>query len=395
VSDFVAQRRAMIVTGEASGDLHGANLIRAARSVDPELAFFGVGGSRMAAAGCEILIAGEELAVMGLVEVVGHFPVILRAFRQLKALLHGPDRPSVLILIDFPDFNLRLAREAKRAGVPVLYYVSPQVWAWRRGRVRKIARVVDRLAAIFPFEPAFYAQEDIEVEYVGNPLLDEFRIDRPRDEFLRQYGIDPAAPVVGLFPGSRRNELRYMFETIMDAAEVIRARNPRTVFLLPVAPSVSADDLRQRLAGRDLPLTLLQESIYDTANACDAVLSVSGTVTLQTALAATPMAILYKMAPLTYAIGRRLVKVPHIGLANIVAGRSVVREFIQESATPEALAEEILRLLADADYAREVRRGLEQVRARMGEPGCSEKVARMASEMSRGIIRRKTISRGN
>jgi len=388
VSDSAVQRRAMIVTGEASGDLHGANLIRAARTVDPELSFFGVGGSRMADAGCEILIAGDELAVMGLVEVVGHFPVIYRAFRRLKALLHGPDRPSVLILIDFPDFNLRLAREAKRAGVPVLYYVSPQVWAWRRGRVRKIARVVDRLAAIFPFEPAFYAGEDVDVQYVGNPLLDEFRIERPRDVFLRQYGIDPSRPVVGLFPGSRRNELRYMFDTIVDAAGMIRSRNPEVAFLLPVASSVSADDLRQRLAGRDLPLTLLQENIYDTANACNAVLSVSGTVTLQTALTATPMAILYKMAPLTYAIGRRLVKVPHIGLANIVAGRSVVREFIQDAATPAALAEEILLLLHDAEYAGTVRRGLQEVRARMGEPGCSARVARMAAEMSRGIIRR-------
>jgi len=395
VSDSAVRRRAMIVTGEASGDLHGANLIQAARGVDPELSFFGVGGSRMADAGCEILIAGEELAVMGLVEVVGHLPVILRAFKRLKALLHGPERPNVLILIDFPDFNLRLAREAKRAGVPVLYYVSPQVWAWRRGRVRKIARVVDRLAAIFPFEPAFYAGQDIEVEYVGNPLLDEFRIDRTRDAFLRQYGIDPSVPVVGLFPGSRRNELRYMFETIMDAAELIRARIPRVHFLLPVAPSVAAEDLRQRMAGRDLPLTMVQESIYDTANACDAVLSVSGTVTLQTALAGTPMAILYKMAPLTYAIGRRLVKVPHICLANIVAERGVVREFIQEAATPAALAEEMGRLLEDAEYALEVRRGLEQVRARMGEPGCSARVAGMASEMSRGIIRRETRSRGN
>jgi lipid-A-disaccharide synthase len=199
VSVSHAPRRALIVTGEASGDLHGANLIRAAREIDPDLSFFGVGGSRMAAAGCEILIAGEELAVMGLVEVIGHFPVILRAFNRLKALLRGPDRPAVLILIDFPDFNLRLANEAKKAGVPVLYYVSPQVWAWRRGRVHKIARVVDRLAAIFPFEAEFYRGLDIDVEYVGNPLLDEARVQRSREEFLCSYGLDPNRPVVGLF----------------------------------------------------------------------------------------------------------------------------------------------------------------------------------------------------
>jgi lipid-A-disaccharide synthase len=380
------QRRAMIVTGEASGDLHGANLIRAARALDPGLSFFGVGGSRMAAEGCEILIPGEELAVMGLVEVLGHLPVLLRAFGRLKAILHGSDRPDVLVLIDFPDFNLRLAREAKRAGVPVLYYVSPQVWAWRRGRVKKIARVVDRLAAIFPFEPAFYAGLDIDVEYVGNPLLDEFRIDRGRDEFRRQYGFDPAAPVVGLFPGSRKNELKYMFDAILDAAELIRQRKPEVVFLLPVAPSLSVEDLKARLSGRKLPVTLLQENIYDAANACEAVLTVSGTVTLQTALAGAPMAILYKMSPLTYAIGRRMIRVPHIGLANIVAGRGVVREFIQDQANPENLSAEILRILDDPNYSRSIRDGLAAVREKMGAPGCSARVARIASEMSRGTL---------
>jgi lipid-A-disaccharide synthase len=381
-----APRRALIVTGEASGDLHGANLIRAAQEIDPGLSFFGVGGSRMAAAGCEILIAGEELAVMGLVEVIGHFPVILRAFNRLKAILRGPDRPAVLILIDFPDFNLRLAREAKKAGVPVLYFVSPQVWAWRRGRVHKIARVVDRLAAIFPFEPAFYHGLDIDVEYVGNPLLDEAKVECGRNEFRRRIGLDPARPVVGLFPGSRRNELKYNFETILGAAELIHRRHPEACFLLPVAPSLAREEISRRLAGCSLPITLVQESIYDVANACDAVLTVSGTVTLQIALVGTPMAILYRMAPLTYAIGRRLVRVPHIGLANIVAGEGVVREFVQEDATAENLAAEIVRILEEPDYEQRIRQGLSGVRERMGEPGCSARVARMASAMSRGTL---------
>lgn len=383
-----APRRALIITGEASGDLHGANLIRAARKVDPQLSFFGVGGSRMAAEGCEILIAGEELAVMGLVEVIGHFPVILRAFNRLKALLHGPERPDVLILIDFPDFNLRLARQAKMAGVPVLYYVSPQVWAWRRGRVHKIARVVDRLAAIFPFEPEFYAGLDIEVEYVGNPLLDEARVVRSREEFLRACGLSPERPVVGLFPGSRRNELHFNFETIVAAAQLLHEQIPGVQFLLPVASSLQPAAIRERLAGTPLQIVLVEDSIYDTANACDAIIAVSGTVTLQVALTGTPMAILYKMAPLTYAIGKRLVKVPHISLANIVSGRGVVREFIQEQATPAAIAGEVVRILKDDDYNRVMRNGLAKVQMRMGQPGCSERVARMASEMSRGIIRK-------
>jgi lipid-A-disaccharide synthase len=367
----------LIVTGEASGDLHGANLIRAARELEPTLQFFGVGGSRMAAAGCEILVRGEEIAVMGLVEIIGHFPVIRRAFKRIKALLQGPQRPDALVLIDFPEFNLRLAKAAKQAGVPVLYYVSPQVWAWRRGRVKKIAAVVDRLAAIFPFEPELYQGLDIQVEYVGHPLLDEFHVSTERGAYLEALGIDPARPVVGIFPGSRRNELRYNFAVMLEAAALVLQRQPDTLFLLPVAPSFSRHDLEGLLAGRDLPVSLVEGNIYDAANACDAVLAVSGTVTLQVALVGTPLAIVYKMAPLTYAIGRRLVKVPYIGLANIVAGEGVAREFIQEQATPASLAGEIVRMLTDQDYARQVRLGLSKVRARLGNPGCSGRVAEL------------------
>jgi lipid-A-disaccharide synthase len=367
----------LIVTGEASGDLHGANLIRAARELEPTLQFFGVGGSRMAAAGCEILVRGEEIAVMGLVEIIGHFPVIRRAFKRIKTLLQGPQRPDALVLIDFPEFNLRLAKAAKQAGVPVLYYVSPQVWAWRRGRVKKIAAVVDRLAAIFPFEPELYQGLDIQVEYVGHPLLDEFHVSTERGAYLEALGIDPARPVVGIFPGSRRNELRYNFAVMLEAAALVLQRQPDTLFLLPVAPSFSRHDLEGLLAGRDLPVSLVEGNIYDAANACDAVLAVSGTVTLQVALVGTPLAIVYKMAPLTYAIGRRLVKVPYIGLANIVAGEGVAREFIQEQATPASLAGEIVRMLTDQDYARQVRLGLSKVRARLGNPGCSGRVAEL------------------
>jgi len=376
-------RRALIVTGEASGDLHGAHLIEAARRTDPGLEFFGVGGTRMAAAGCEILIPGETLAVMGLVEVLGHFPTIYRAFRRLKAILHGSARPDVLILIDFPDFNLRLAREATRAGVPVLYYVSPQVWAWRQGRVKKIAAVVDHLAAILPFEPEFYRDENIEVTYVGNPLAEEAKVTEEREAFLERLGLDPSRPVIGLFPGSRRNELKYNFATIRATAERLQAQRPALQFLMPVASSLRAEELQERLAGCPVPVKLVEESIYDVANACQAVLTVSGTVTLQTALIGTPMAILYRLAPLSYAIGKRLVKVPHIGLANIVAGERVAREFLQDQATPEALADELLRLTEDEGYRRSVREGLLKVREHIGPPGCSERVARIASQLSR------------
>jgi lipid-A-disaccharide synthase len=375
------ESRILIVTGEASGDLHGANLIRVARQIDPELRFTGVGGTRMAEAGCEILMRGEDIAVMGLVEVLGHFPAIRRAFKQLKGLLQSTAKPDALVLIDFPEFNLRLAKVAKQAGVPVLYYVSPQVWAWRRGRVRKIAALVDSLAAIFPFEPDLYRGLDIRVEYVGHPLLDEFRIDMQRAEHLESLGIDPTRTVVGIFPGSRRNELHFNLDVMLAAAELIRQKHPEVAFVLPLAPSFEREEFERRLGDTGLPLTLVQGNIYDTANACNAILAVSGTVTLQIALAGTPMAIVYRMAPLTYAVGRRLVKVPFIGLANIVAGEGVVREFIQNQATAENLAGEVIRILDDAGYAERIRNGLAKVRARLGEPGCSRRVAAMLLRM--------------
>jgi lipid-A-disaccharide synthase len=377
-----SKRRALIVTGEASGDLHGGNLVRAARRIDPDLAFFGVGGSQMAEAGCEILIRGEDLAVIGIVEVVGHFPAIYRAFQRLKKILHGPDRPDLLILIDFPEFNLRLAAQAKKAGIPVLYYVSPQIWAWRQWRVKKIARLVDRMAVIFPFEADFYRGHKIDVTYVGNPLLEDAEIHSEKGAFLSSLGLDETRPVVGLFPGSRRNELRYILDTILDAAVLIRRRCPEVQFLLPVASSLDPEVFQEKLRKRDLCVHLTRENIYDVANACQAAITVSGTVTLQNALVGTPMAVVYKMSPLTYAIGKRLVHVPFISLANIVAGKGVVREFIQDAATPETLAKEIIEILENTGYAEEIRGGLLSVREKMGEKGCSERVARMASEMS-------------
>lgn len=385
-------RRALIVTGEASGDLHGANLIRAVQQIDPEFRFFGVGGQRMADAGCDIRIRGEEIAVMGLFEVLGHLPVIWRAFQKLKAILHGPERPDVLICIDFPDFNLRLAAVAKRAGVPVLHYVSPQVWAWRRGRVKSIARVVDRLACILPFEPPLYQGLDIDAEYVGNPLADEAVVNVSREAFLAGHGFDPSRPVVGLFPGSRHNELRYNLGTLLAAAEIIRARRPEVQFLLPVASSLQDADFAEGIKSCSAPIRLVHDNIYDLAHACDAVLAVSGTVTLQTALVGTPMAIFYRAAPLTYTIGRHLIKVDCFGLANIVAGRKVVREFLQDEASPEALSGEILRILDDSAYAQSIRHALVSVRERIGPPGCSERVAAMVVEMSRGQARKAVTS---
>lgn len=378
-----SSKRIMIVTGEASGDLHGAKLMSAITAQLPDTKFFGVGGKNMAAKGCEILIPGEELAVMGIVEIVGHLPVILNAFNKLKREFYGSNKPDALVLIDFPEFNLRLARQAKKAGIPVLYYVSPQVWAWRRGRVKKIAAVVDSLAAIFPFEPAFYDGQDILVKYVGHPLLDEFEEAGNCQNLRSRLQISQDKKVVGLFPGSRHNELRYMLDTLVESAQLIFDKEPEAHFLVPVANTLSRADIQSRFP-TELPVSFIEPddaTIYDVASSCDTILTVSGTVTLQIALVGTPMAIFYKVSPLTYAIGKRLIKVDHAGLANIVAEDRIVPEFIQDMATPQNLADEALRVLNDSRYASDMRSALEQVHTKLGEPGCSARVAEMLLQL--------------
>jgi len=378
-----SSKRIMIVTGEASGDLHGAKLMSAITAQLPDTNFFGVGGKNMAAKGCEILIPGEELAVMGIVEIVGHLPVILNAFNKLKREFYGSNKPDALVLIDFPEFNLRLARQAKKAGIPVLYYVSPQVWAWRRGRVKKIAAVVDSLAAIFPFEPAFYDGQDILVKYVGHPLLDEFEEAGNCQNLRPRLQISQDKKVVGLFPGSRHNELRYMLDTLVESAQLIFDKEPEVHFLVPVANTLSRADIQSRFPTQ-LPVSFIESddaTIYDVASSCDTILTVSGTVTLQIALVGTPMAIFYKVSPLTYAIGKRLIKVDHAGLANIVAEDRIVPEFIQDMAMPKNLADEALRVLNDSRYAKDMRSALEKVHTKLGEPGCSARVAEMLLQL--------------
>jgi lipid-A-disaccharide synthase len=370
------------VTGEASGDLHGANLIKAARLLDPQLAFCGVGGERMAQAGCEIIIPSSALAVMGLVEVVRHLPRIWGVFQRLKKLLFSNDPPDVLILIDSPDFNLRLAKQAKKAGIPVLYYVSPQVWAWRKGRVKGISKVVDRLAAIFPFEPDYYRGYPIDARYVGHPLLDEVLDVCAPDDYRARYQLDSSVPLIGLFPGSRGNEIKYSFPTIVATAKLLSSAHPQARFIVPVAPGVDVAHLRNQLDNAGVEVTFVSDNIYDTAAACDAILCVSGTVTLQIALVATPMAIMYKVAPLTYAIGKHLVSVEHIGLPNIVAGKTVVQEFIQEAANPHVLFAEIDKILTNETYRQKMHQELSAVREKMGDAGCSKRVAQMAIELS-------------
>jgi lipid-A-disaccharide synthase len=370
----------MIVAGEASGDLHGANLVREVRKLDPGLFFFGIGGPRMREAGVETLVDASQMAVVGLVEVIAHFGIISHAYFTLKKII-ATAPPDLLILIDYPDFNLRIARLAKRAGVRVLYYISPQVWAWRVGRVKKIGRVVDRMAVVFPFEVPFYEREGVPVTFVGHPLVDTARPSMCRTEAQALFGLDPARKTVGLFPGSRIHEIERLLPVIRESAEILKERFPDLQFILPLASSLSCADIAPHLQSTGLDIKIVEERGYDVMQVCDAIITVSGTVTLEIALLGVPMVIIYRVSPFTYAVGKRLIKVDHIGICNIVAGERVVKELLQEEAEPVLIADEIEKILTDPAYAASIRDRLAAVRGKLGSEGGSARVAQLALAM--------------
>jgi len=370
----------MIVAGEASGDMYGACIANEIRALAPGTRFFGMGGDCMRKAGVETLVDANVMAVMGLVEVLAHLPVIVNGFNILKRkLLTSP--PKLLILIDYPDFNLRLAKLAKRAGVKVLYFISPQVWAWRSGRVTGIGRVVDMMAVLFPFEVPFYQKAGIPVTFVGHPLLDLVRPTMGRDEALASLGLDPARRCVGLFPGSRKSEIKKLLPVILQAAELLLQRMPDLQFVLPLASSLRSEDLAPYLAGSRLPVRVVSGRNHDVMSACHAAISVSGTVVMELALVGIPTVLIYKVSPLTYQIGKRVINVPHIGICNIVAEKRLVKELIQHEAEPVPIADEIDALLNNRDYAAQMREGFAAMRVKLGNGGALGRVARLAMEM--------------
>lgn len=370
----------MIVAGEASGDLYGAQLAAETARLSPDFRFFGIGGERMREAGVKTLVDSADMAVVGLVEVLRHFDVIAKAFLKLKQILLN-DPPALLVLIDYPGFNLRLAKVARRAGVRVLYYISPQIWAWRQGRVAQIARLVDHMAVIFPFELPFYQRAGVPASFVGHPLYDLVTVTTSRGEAAAGFSLDPSRRTVGLFPGSRTSEIRRLLPVILQAARLLKQRLPDLQFVLPLASTLREDELAPYLLASGLDITLTRERIHDLIRACDAVISASGTVTLEIALVGTPMVVIYKLSPLTYQLARRLVKVDNIALCNIVAGETVVRELIQDQASADNIATEIGRVLHDTTYRGAMLAKLATVRSRLGRGGAAQNVARLIREM--------------
>jgi len=366
----------MIIAGEASGDLHGGALAERLRAIAPDRALVGIGGQRMAAAGVELLERVDNLAVMGFVEVLAHIPKHWALLRTLRERMQS-GRVGLLVLIDYPGFNLKLASAAKDAGVPVLYFITPQVWAWGAGRLTKMAQVVTRAAPILPFEEKLLRDHGIDASFVGHPLLDRAQNLPTREQARASLGLAPDRPVLALFPGSREQEIVRHLEDFVATGREMERRVAGLQIVVSVAATIDIDPAR-------CPFPMVRGASFPVLRAADAAMCKSGTTTLEAAVAGTPLVVAYRTSGWTYRIARRLVKIPHIGLVNVVAGREVAREFVQDALEPRAVSDELERLLSRGSPRRaEVVNGLADVRAKLGTPGAADRVARMALEMAR------------
>jgi lipid-A-disaccharide synthase len=367
----IRPKKILMVAGEASGDLHGAHLMEAIQHVDPKVQFFGVGGRGMERMGMELLYRSESLSVVGITEVLFKLRLIVKALRDLKGSLLR-ERPDLVILIDFPDFNLRLAKTAHQHGIPVFYYISPQVWAWRSGRVKQIAQRVKKMVVFFPFEVPLYEAAGVDVEWVGHPLLDIVRTSLSREEAFGRFGLDPERPIIGLLPGSRTQEIERLLPTLLAAAQLMQKEIPTLQFIIPLAPGIPEAIVSPWIEKACIPIKLVGGWTYDVMNLSEILIMASGTATLEGAILGKPMVIVYKVSLLSYWIARALVHVNHIGLVNLVARREIVPELLQSDANAQRIATEALRILKDSMW---------EVRENLGAPGAAARAARIVHSM--------------
>lgn len=365
-----------VVAGEASGDLHASHVIHDLKLLDPALTTFGIGGDLLAREGMRILHHASEMGIVGLFNVIRHLPMFRRVFRELIEEIER-ERPDVVFLVDYPDFNLRVARRCSELGLRVVYYISPQLWAWRRGRVKQVAKYVDRMIVIFPFEEEFYRKHDVPVTYVGHPLVEQLAgIERTAgsDDVLR----------IALMPGSRRMEVKSLLPAMLDAVAILRRERQVDACVIQ-APTIERAAIDAIVTASGVNVRVVAHERGDALAASDVALSSSGTATLEAAILGTPVVVVYRLSRATYALAKRLVRLPYFSLVNIVADRKVVPELIQEDVSGPRMAEEVRSLLEPARNA-EVRAALADVRAKLGEPGASSRVAREIHEMVKPAV---------
>jgi len=381
IKDIIGTNKTvMIVAGEASGDMHGANLVREMLKINPALNFYGIGGNKLKEEGVQLLASASDMAVVGLTEVVSKLGKILKIMGMVKRSL-AERRPDLVILIDYPDFNLRLAKAAKKRGIKVFYYISPQVWAWRKGRIGQIKKTVDKMAVILPFEVDTYGREGFAVNYVGHPLLDMVKLNYSKQELRKKFSLAEDKITIGIMPGSRPSEVKKLMPELLRASEILAKETPDIQFVLPLADTLEETEVTEFISGSNLKVKVISGHTYDVVSCADLALVASGTATLETALLKVPMVIVYKISLLSYAIGRLIVDVKNIGLVNIIAGKTIVPELIQGDACGERIAAEALAILKNEERKREIIKELAVIRAKLGESGAAIRAAQLALDM--------------
>jgi lipid-A-disaccharide synthase len=373
----------MIVVGEPSGDTHAAKLVKRLREILPGMEFFGSTGSQMREAGVETIVKADDLSIVGLLEIGKALPMFWNTFQKLKKSAIER-KPAAVILVDFPDFNLKLAKSLKKQGLKIIYYISPQLWAWRKYRVKTIRDSVDLLLTILPFEKDWFAKEGVhQVEYVGNPLAGEIKVETTKAEFCRKHGLDPIKPIVTLLPGSRHKEIVRILPTLLETAALMSEQNKDLQFVVAMASTRKLSEFETAKKNiRELPESLLvvQNETWDALNAADAAAVTSGTATLETGIIGTPLAIVYKSTVINYKLLRPLIDVPHFGLINLIAQERLAKELIQDDFTKETLAAELFRLLEVGENEK-MRRRLKEVTDTLGRGGTAKRAAELISKM--------------
>jgi lipid-A-disaccharide synthase len=370
----------MFSAGESSGDQHAVNMFEELQKQLPNIKGLGMGGAKMRQAGIDIRFDSSGIAVIGLVEVLKHYGEIRAALKLLQNLLVS-EKPDLLVCVDYKEFNLKLARFAKKQGITVLFYVSPQVWAWRPGRVNAYGKAIDMMAVIFPFETAYYEAENVPVTYVGHPSVDKVHPLRSKAEDFSEFFLQAEYPVVGILPGSRTNEIKRMLPIMLASAEKLAITHKSIQFVLPQADSITDDLLQSYLQQSSADITVIKNQPYDVIQCCDAIMTTSGTASLEIALLQIPMVIAYRLSAITYFLGKYLVNTKFIGLPNIIAGKRIVKELIQHDLTVEKMTEEIDRIIQDKSYRATMLNELAIVKEKLGQGGGSKNMADLAIQM--------------
>ena len=375
----MSRSRVLISAGEASGDLHAASLVKAVRKVSSEVEFIGLGGDKMKEAGVDLRAQTVRMGTVGFLEGIKFYPAFFNLLSMVKRILRE-ERPDLAVLVDSRDFNLRVARLARKLGIPTLYYIAPPVWAWNDWKKKTIAKTSDKIIAIFPFEAEVYQKAGANVELVGYPLVGLVKPSLSEEETFERFSLDPARPIIGFLPGSRGHEINQLLPIMLKSARRIKDEMPDVQFALPVAAPV----FRERVVGRvnksRLPIKVFSHNVYDLMNIADLLIVASGTATLEAALLGTPMIVVYKTSLSTYLLGRILIKLPYIGLPNIIAGRKIVPEFVGFRLTVNRLANIALELLGDKEKLEQMKIELRKVAQKLDKPGAVDQAARIVME---------------